>query len=168
VQRSFATRADDADFAGFECCGDDAAPWALETENYVRSSVLGHAEHVLALRDEEGALVAVSAFDRKRIEVPRAVDPLDLKGWQLQVVAVHRESQRNGLCAAVFANTFDAMRDLDPGRGVVQANVHKDNSPSIKACRNAGLFELMPLEPEGEYWILLGRVPGTTTELPLD
>jgi RimJ/RimL family protein N-acetyltransferase len=167
VEHSFATRADDADFAGFCCCQTGASAWQVEVENYVRASVLGHAEEVLAFRDEEGELLAVSAFDRQQIDLPGA-QPRELRGWHLQVVALRLDAQRNGHSAKVFTATFEAMRDLDKTRSVIRANVHKDNAASIKACSNAGFIELMPLDAEGDYWIWLGRVPGTTTELPFD
>lgn len=167
MERSFATRADDAEFAGFCCCDGEAPPWRVEVENYVRGHVLGRATHSLAFR-EKSELIAVAAFDPKTIELARAVDPLRMRGWKLQVVAVARERQRQGLSGDVFAQTFEAMREQDPTRGVVQADVHVDNDASLAACERAGLVRVMPIPPEHSYWLLMGKVPGIANELTLE
>jgi RimJ/RimL family protein N-acetyltransferase len=111
---------------------------------------------VLAFRDDEQRLVAVSAFDPRRIDIPLNA-PVEHHGWHLQVVALDREQQGHGLAQVVFAETFAAMREVDPARILVTGNIHKDNSPSFAAAGRAGLTRLVPLDEH--YWVVLGEVP---------
>ncbi len=160
LSRSPANRADDAEFAEFCCCDSDAPAWEVEAENYVRASALGHSEHVLAMRNDDGLLVAVSAFTRRDIEIVPVAQPTQQVGWHLQVMAVRLEHQRQGVCGEAFALTFEAMRELDDRRGLITAHVHKDHGPSLAACEKVGLERLMPLGQDEDYWVLLGTVPG--------
>jgi RimJ/RimL family protein N-acetyltransferase len=157
LRRSFATRVLDADeFAGFRCCPNPGEPWVQEAENYVRAFVLGHATWVLAFRDEQEELVAVSAFDPRIVEVPLA-QPVAHEGWHLQVVAIAVEHQRQGVSRAVFDETFATMRDIAGHRVLVTANVHRDHVASRTAAERVGLLPLVPIDEH--YWMLLGKVP---------
>lgn len=157
---SFARRdegEDEDDFASF-CCwdGSPSAPWVEEVENYVRGWVLRDARHVLALRNEDGELVGVAAFEERTIGVPLAA-PVDHPGWHLLVVAIRLEDQRCGLSGDVFAAVFEAMRAVDANRVLYTAYVHRDNQASLRACGGVGL---LPFQPKDDhYWILLGEVP---------
>ena len=153
---SWATAADAEEFENFACCGERREPWVLEAETYVRYWVLRQAQYVLTHRDEHGSLVAVSAFDEAVIGLPLQ-SPTDHAGWHIQVVAVGVEYQNQGHSAQVFASTFDAMRQLDPERVFVTANVHQDHVISNRTCARAGLTRWIPLD--AVYWTLLGDVP---------
>lgn len=154
---SWAGDADGDEFARFTCAEVESAdPWVLEVEAYVRSWVLRHAHHVLAHRDEEGTLVAVSAFDGTVVGIP-LLSPLDHPGWHLQVVAISHNHQNQRLSAEVFSGTFEAMRGLDLDRVFVTANVHGLHVVSLRACAQVGLTPWIQLD--ADYWILLGEVP---------
>jgi RimJ/RimL family protein N-acetyltransferase len=139
LHRCFADANQDRDeFAAFSCWdGDPGAVWAEEAENYVRGWVLGQALHTLAFREEDGALLAVSAFDPRVIAVP-LLEPIEQPAWHLQCVAVRLEDQGRGLSEAIFRQTLSAMREMDPDRILVTANVHKRNLASLRACEKAG------------------------------
>jgi RimJ/RimL family protein N-acetyltransferase len=157
LHRSFATRVLDTDeFATFRCCGEPEEPWVLEAENYIRGFVLGHATWVLSFRDASGELIAVSAFDRRVIEVP-LIRPERHEGWHLQVLAVSLQHQGRGLAKQVFEGTFGAMREIASDRVLVTANVHRENAASRVAAERSGLLPLQPLDEH--YWVLLGEVP---------
>lgn len=156
---SWAGDPDADEFAQFRCAEIEAAdPWVMEAEAYVRSWVLRHARHVLAHRDEVGALVAVSAFDETVVGIP-LLSPRDHPGWHLQVVAISHDHQGQRLSADVFSGTFEAMRGLDPDRVFVTANVHNRHLVSQRACAKVGLTPW--LQRDEEYWILLGEVPAS-------
>jgi RimJ/RimL family protein N-acetyltransferase len=156
LRRSFATRVQDADeFARFACCPSGGPPWIREAEDYVRVSVLSHATWVLAFRDDDDALVAVSAFDPRVISIPLN-EPVDHLGWHLQVVAVRLDRQRERLSQEVFARTFAAMREIAPERLLVTAHVHREHRASRTAAERAGLELLVP--KDDHYWLLLGEV----------
>jgi RimJ/RimL family protein N-acetyltransferase len=158
LQRTFASREADADdFAAFSCWdGNPNAPWIEEAENYVRGWVLSNARHVLAFRDGEGHLVAVTACDERVVSVP-LVAPADHPGWHLQVLAIELSYQRQGLSRDVLARTLDAMREIDPARALVTAHVHKDHDASLRSCAQAGLTRFFL--KDDDYWVLLGEVP---------
>ncbi len=157
---SFATLADDAEFAKFSCCPPDGAGWLREVENYVRVSALKRAEHVLVLRDDGSELLAVSAFDSRTIDFVPINHPIEVGGWHLYAVAVRLTDQRKGICAELFARTFEAMRTLNRTRSLVTADVHRHNDASIRACAKAGL-ESLPRNENDDYVTLLGPVAGT-------
>lgn len=138
LTRSFATLLDDGDFAAFECCGDDEAPYRKEPENYVRGRVLGKADHVVSFRDEFGELAAVASFDRTSIAIP-GPDPEEAAAWKLQVVAIRSDLQGRSLSREVFAGVFAAMREVSEYIDYVIADVHRDNRPSREACARVGL-----------------------------
>ncbi len=155
---SFASREhDESDFARFQCWdGDERLPWVEEAENYVRASVLRHSQYVLAFRDQNDDLLAVSAFDPRVVLVP-IVNPIEHPAWHLQVMAIRLDQQRRGLSAGVFKGTFAAMRSVDPHRVLYTANVHKDNRPSLKAGVAVGLW---PFQKKDDHYLeLLGEVP---------
>ena len=156
-ERSFASPAGDVDdFAAFQCwSGQAGTPWIEEVENYVRVSVLSAALWTVAFRDEAGKLSAVSAFDPVPIEVPLC-NPVENPGWKLQVVAVALDHQTQGRCREVYRETFAAMREADPQRLLVTANVHRQHAVSLKAAASAGLTLLMPGD---EFHLVLGEVP---------
>lgn len=154
---SWADATDADELAQFACTPPDAPePWVAEAEAYVRGWALRHAEHVVSHRDEAGTLVAVSAFDETVVGIPLR-SPLDHPGWHLQVVAINREHQNQRLSPDVFAGTFEAMRDLDPNRVFVTANVHRNHVVSQRACAGAGLLPWFLRDQD--YWVLLGEVP---------
>jgi hypothetical protein len=156
TSRAIAGR-DDEDFAAFECWdGDPTAYWSEEVENYVRGSVLRHAHYVLAFRDGDGKLAAVSAFDSRVIQVP-LVAPSSHPTWHLQVIAVRLDLQGHHVADQVFAETFRAMRDEDKNRDIVTGNVHRANAPSRHACARHGLDSFLPLD--ADYDIVLGEIP---------
>jgi RimJ/RimL family protein N-acetyltransferase len=162
LHRSFATRVlDTSEFAHFSCCPNPGEPWVREAEDYVRGFVLGHATWVLAFRDEQNELVAVSAFDPRIIEVPLA-QPVAHEGWHLQVVAIALQHQAQGLSRMVFEQTFEAMRDIAGHRVLVTANVHRAHTASRRAAARVGLLTLLPLDDD--YLILLGQVPPSSDD----
>jgi hypothetical protein len=128
----------------------------VEAEDYVRAWVLRRAQYVISHRDDAGALVAISAFDETVIGIP-LLSPLDHPGWHLQVVAIAHDHQNQRLSLNVFRNTFQAMRDRDPDRVFVTANVHRNHVVSQHVCARAGLLSWIPLDQH--YWVLLGEVP---------
>jgi RimJ/RimL family protein N-acetyltransferase len=128
-----------------------------EAEDYVRCFALRHADFVLAFRDDDGKLVAVSAFDRRDIELPLNA-PTTHPGWHLQVVALAVEHQSKGFAADVFAQTFEEMRAIATERIFVTATVHRDHRASLAAAARAGLTQLVQMDEH--YWVLLGEVPG--------
>lgn len=125
----------------------------------MRGSVLGHSEYVLAMRDEQGLLVAVSGFKRRLVEIVPVAQPIQQPGWHLHVMAVRLEHQQQEICGQAFVHTFDAMREIDDTRSLITAHVHKNHRPSLAACEKVGLEPLVPLGQDQDYWILLGRVP---------
>jgi len=154
---SWATDDDADEFAQFVCSqGAAAPPWEREAEAYVRAWVFRHAQYVLAHRNEDGALIGVSAFDETVIGVP-LLSPLDHPGWHLQVVAISLDHQNQGHSHEVFDGTFEAMRQRDADRVFLTANVHRQHGVSQHACEKAGLTPWIPLDDE--YWILLGELP---------
>ena len=157
-ERSFATYAADVDdFAAFECWdGDPATPWIAEVEDYVRVSALRHALFNVAFWDEQGKLVAASAFDPQPVRMPLC-SPSESPGWKLQALAISLEHQAQGRSTEVFAETFAAMREADARRTLVTASLHREHTRSRKACERAGLTILLP---GPEFHILLGEVPG--------
>jgi RimJ/RimL family protein N-acetyltransferase len=164
LQRIRATREDDEDdFASFSCWdGSTTTPWIEEAENHVRGWLLSNAKYALAFRDEEGHLVATSAFDERVISVP-LVAPVDHPGWHLQVVAIDLEHQRRGLSRQILAQTLEAMHEFDPTRVLVTANVHREHRASLKVCARAGLTRFIP--KDDQYWTLLGEVPISASAL---
>ena len=160
LRRSFAVTVGDAEeFASFSCCPDDGPAWVREAENYVRVYALGHANWVLAFRDEADELVAVSAFDPRVIEIP-LVAPVEHDGWHLQVVAIALPYQGQGLSAFVYSETFAAMREVSQQRELVTANVHSLHTASRRAAARAGLDTLVPIDDD--YIRLLGVVPAAS------
>jgi len=155
LERSPATLANDAEFAAFACCGTEDAPWIREAENYVRAWALRRSEHCLAFRDA-GELVAASAFDASVLGGFPLVEPVDRLVWHLNVVAMSAAYQRQGLSSEVFRSTFEVMRDIDPRREDVTANVHREHTASLAACSGVGLEFLMPLDDD--YVLLFGPV----------
>lgn len=154
---SWAGDADAEEFAAFVCCDRETAdPWVIEAENYVRGWVLGHADHVVAHRNEAGVLVAVTAFDHSVIGIPIR-NPLDHPGWHLQVVAVSADQQNQGLSSEIVSGTFEAMRSVDRDRVYVTANVHRNNRASLTACDRAGIQ--LWYQRDDDYLVLLGEVP---------
>jgi RimJ/RimL family protein N-acetyltransferase len=154
---SFASRDGDGDeFAAFSCWdGSSDTPWVEEVENYVRHWVFRDAQHVLALRNENGDLVAVAAFAQRTIAVP-LLAPVDHPGWHLIVVAIRLEDQRHGLSAEVFSAVFEAMRTVDPDRVLYTATAHRENVGSMRACER---IDLLPFVlKDDHYWVLLGEV----------
>lgn len=143
----------------FECWdGSEDVPWAEEAENYIRASLLRHARHVLALRDELGELVGVSAFDERNILLPINTRTATIHpSWHLQVVAVRVDLQGQRLVDEIFELTFDAMRQADTERIIVTARVHRKNLPSLKACARHSIDPLR--EVDDHYLELLGEVP---------
>ncbi len=157
LHASFADADATDEFNRFRCWdGDPDTPWIEEAENYVRVSVLGDAEFVLAIRDDQEHLVAVAAFDYRIIEVP-IVRPQQHAGWHLQVVALDLELQGMRLSGEVFQLVFDAMTQVDADRVLVTAHVHIKHAASLAACQRVGLTVLKPLDEH--YDVLLGEVP---------
>jgi RimJ/RimL family protein N-acetyltransferase len=158
---SWADSTNDGEFSDFVCCeGPDAEPWVQQAELYVRAWVLREAlPLVLTHRNEDGELVGVSAFERTVVGLPPATpeDPVDHAGWHLLVVAVALDHRGSGLSQEVFAGTFEAMRQRDPDRYLVTANVHHQHHVSLRACANAGLTLWRPLDRD--YWTLAGTLP---------
>jgi RimJ/RimL family protein N-acetyltransferase len=156
--RSIATQALDVDdLAAFSCCaGDDDPAWIREAENYIRVAALRHAGFVLAFRDDQGVLAAVSAFDLRDIHIPLNA-PAPQPGWHLQVLALGTKYQRKGHSKEIFLQTFDEMRNIASERVLVTAYVHTDHAHSIHACAQVGLTYLQPKDEQ--YKILLGEVP---------
>jgi hypothetical protein len=156
-ERSFATYAADLDdYAAFQCWdGDRAKPWIAEVQDYVRVSALRHALYNVAFWDEEGELVAASAFDPQPVRIPLC-SPAERPGWKLQALAICLEHQGQGHSRKVFAGTFAAMRELDARRTLVTASVHRDHRTSQEACERVGLTLLLP---GPEFHTLLGEVP---------
>jgi RimJ/RimL family protein N-acetyltransferase len=128
----------------------------VEAEDFVRGSVLRRVKYTLAFRDEQDALIAVSAFDERQIRVP-VIDPVAHQGWHLQVVAIALPYQRLGISQMVFEETFAAMREIDESRIHVTANVHNEHRSSIKACAHVGLEYWIPKNEH--FTILIGEVP---------
>jgi RimJ/RimL family protein N-acetyltransferase len=142
------------DFARF-CCSDGSA-WCDEAERHVRIHALGDT-FALALRDDAGALVAVSSFYPRVIDLVPVVAPLPQPGWHLQVLAIAADHQRHGLAAEVFAETFARMREYGPERELVSAVVRQEHRVSRKVAEAAGL---MFLGERGDGYInLVGFVP---------
>jgi RimJ/RimL family protein N-acetyltransferase len=158
LERSFASRdRDQNDLASFACWdGNPESPWVEEAENYIRGWALSNAQHVLTFRDEQGLLVAVTAFDERIISVPR-VAPIEHNGWHFQVAAVSLEHQGRGLSNQILTATLAAMHELDEQRVLVTAHAHREHHLSLKACERVGLSKYLPLDDH--YWILLGEIP---------
>lgn len=143
------------DFAAFQCWdGDSATPWIAMVENYVRARVLHAALHTLAFRDGD-ELVAVSAFDPIDIEIP-LVEPIAQPGWKLQVVAIRLQRQRNGHSREVYKQTFEAMRELNPARSLVTAQIHRLHTGSMTAANRAGLDLFLT---GTEFHTMVGELP---------
>jgi hypothetical protein len=73
MRSSLLGRGDDAELAAFCCCAEGATRWQLEVEEYIRSFALRQADRILGLRQDDGRLVGVSAFD------PRTIDGLPIQ-----------------------------------------------------------------------------------------
>jgi RimJ/RimL family protein N-acetyltransferase len=155
---SYASPNHDRDeYASFTCWdGADGTPWLEEVQTFIRHWVLTRVPYVVSFRAGNGDLVGVGAFEERNIYVP-LVEPVQHEGWHLQVVGIRLEDQGKGLSRSVFRGIFEAMRQLDDGRVIYTAHVHKDNVPSIAACARVGLDLLRPKDTH--YWILLGEVP---------
>jgi hypothetical protein len=154
---SFATAADRDELAQFVCWdGNPYEPWVEEAQNFVRAWMLSRTQHCLMTRGEARRLIAVAAFDPRVIGLP-LVRPIDHNAWHIQVLAVSLPFQAHGLAASIFDQVFAAMRQLDPDRVLVTANVHRDNHHSLSACSKVGITPLVPVEEA--YWLLLGEVP---------
>lgn len=158
LTREYATPLSEGELDSF-CCWDGApnTPWAEEAENFVRAWMLGTVEHILLFRDQD-ALIAVSAFDRRKIEVP-LVAPRANPGWHLQVVAVTLDRQGHGLFDDVILGTFAEMRQLDPERVLITGSVHRENQRSFQACARHGIDYFLPRDDH--YVVVLGEVPET-------
>ncbi len=156
-ERSFASAVLDVDdFAAFQCWnGDRATPWIAVVEDYVRVSVLRAAVHILAFRDGNGELVAVSAFDPTDVEIP-LIEPVAHPGWTLQVLAIRLQHQRNGHSREVYRQTFEAMCELNPARSLVTARIHRQHTGSMTAARRAGLDLFLT---GTEFHTMLGELP---------
>jgi RimJ/RimL family protein N-acetyltransferase len=155
MERSLAIRGrDDAEFARFQCWdGNAATPWVELAEEYARVWALRISDHVLAFRDDDGELIAVSAFSRGAIDIP-FIGGAEHPAWYIEVVAIAVDHQRQGLSQDVFVGTFEIMQELDPTRILVTGKVHKDHSASRKACAAVGMHGLF--EENDGYWIVLG------------
>ena len=157
-ERSIATQAlDFEDLAAFSCCrGTDDPPWIKEAEHYIRVAALRHAGFVLAFRDAQGVLAAVSAFDLRDIHIPMSA-PAPQPGWHLQVLALATAYQGKGRSTEVFMQTFEEMKAIAGERVLVTANVHNQHAASIAAAARAGLTYLVPKDEH--YTVLLGEIP---------
>lgn len=158
LHRTFANRADDGDdFSRFRCWnGDDQLPWVEEVEDDIRGGwIFKRAPHVLALREDDGELVAVSAFLSRPVYIPIAA-PEEVDAWHLHVLAVHIDHQGGGLSAEVIAETLAAMGEVDPARAIFTVRVHEQNAPSIALCNRYRLAPFPQRDPP--YLELLGDV----------
>lgn len=152
-------RSHDAELAAFCCCSADAPRWRREVEDYLRTAVLRKADFVVGLRNDEGELVGVSGFNPITIKGLPVNRPTDLPGWNLVVVGVAEDHQRNGHGKALLKETLEIMAQADTTRTLVVARAHRENHASLSLCANAGIEALPPLE--GDYVRLIGGVPGT-------
>jgi len=156
--RSWAGLADDDEFALFRCQPSGAAspPWTEEAENYIRARLLRRqGSRVLAFR-EDGHLIAVSSFYPSEVGIP-VVSPVVHPAWHLEVLAVTHSRQRTGFGLQVLDQTLVAMRETDPTRVLVVARAHVNNRASLALCARR---DITPFVREGDYWKLLGEVPG--------
>jgi hypothetical protein len=159
---AYATASDDDDLREFTCWdGDTSQPWVQEVEFYVRFQALKRARRTVLFRGRGKALVAVSAFDARRVKYP-VLGHQWWDGWQLQVVAIRLRDQ--GTCLAdgtrisdyVLSKTYQLMREEDPERRYVTARVHEKNKRSITAADRLDLAPAMPDPEHPGYWIMLG------------
>jgi hypothetical protein len=153
-----ATLADVAAFDGFRCCDpDEADPWALEAENYVRAAVLKQAgNRTLAFREGDD-LVAISSFYKSSIELP-LLSPSLHEAWHLDVVALHLHHQGSHRSGEVFERTVDAMRAADPAPVFIKALSHKDNAAALAAAKCIGLVPLIPMDAD-YLWLVAELLP---------
>ena len=150
---------DQDSLARFCCWNSDPEYWrTLEVENHIRGFVLSNSENVVLFEDE-GELLAVSAFGRTTIGIP-LVDPRHQPCWHVDLVAVTLDRQSQGLSREVFAGTFERMRELDPQCFLITGLIHENNLASLNAAQKVGI---MPFTPAGDgYWRVLGEVPPAT------
>jgi hypothetical protein len=160
VKSSLLGRADDGEVAAFCCCPEDAPHFQREVEDYLRAAALKRAEYVLGLRDEEGSLVGISAFDPEPIPGPPVEPSIEVRGWKLLAIGIDIEQQRNGHSKTLLERTFETMFHLDESRSLVIARAHVDNVASLTACAAAEI-EVYPPKA-GDYHRLVGKVPGTS------
>lgn len=147
---------DAAQFAQFECWdGDPAAPWAAEAQNFIRGFVLERADTSVFKWCDAGQLVAVTAFRSTVVGLP-VLNPEDHVAWHLEVIGIAVTHQGHGLSQQVLEETIDVMRERDPDRVLVTANVHHQNAPSIAALASVGITPLAPLDEH--YWLFLGEI----------
>jgi hypothetical protein len=154
MDRSFALRGrDDDEFGRFECWdGDPATPWIGEAQDHARVWSLTTADHALAFRDDNGVLIAITAFSRGEIEIP-LLGGTEQPCWDLQVLAIALDHQRQGLSEEVFLGTFAAMLELDRSRMYVRGRVHKDHHASRRAC---ACVEMHGAYEDPPYWVVVG------------
>lgn len=146
---------DRAEFLNFDSCGDDASPWAVAADIYASTWATRKAAHCLGLRDNDGRLAAVSAFDPRSFDLSDTGDLTE--GWHLQVIAVRHDLHNRRVADDVFALTWAHMLVIDNERLLVSAHVHRDNAASLRCCERNGLSRTRELE-DG-YLLLLGVVP---------
>jgi hypothetical protein len=154
--RSFAGADDDGDFARFRCWdGDSDNFFAEEAEIWIRNTGLLYEPGTfnLAFR-ADGVLVAVASFYRRSWPIP---PPADRPAWHLDVMAIHRDRQRAGLSAEVFAGTFEVMREVEPDRVLISGFIHRLNFAAYAACSAVGITLWTPRDED--YVIVIGEVP---------
>jgi ribosomal protein S18 acetylase RimI-like enzyme len=156
IERTGAGDADQDAFAAFSCCDEDAAPWAEEAEDYIRTRVIREAEVVLAYWDPPGNLVAVAGFSRRAIWVPLS-EPQENPGWHLLVLGVLSDRHGEGIGLTVLSDVYKEMSQIDPSRVLVTAMVHEDNVASRRMCQKIGLLPFEAADPG--YLLLLGEIP---------
>ena len=155
-------RTADDELAQFSCCPDDSPGHISAVQKYLAVFAQRQSAYVLGLRDENGTLVGVSAFDETTVKVLPVLNPTEVRGWHLDAVGIALSHQRRGYSKLLFDETFSVMHQLDPSRSLVVASVHYENEISIAACAAAGLEPYLPAEGEREFHELVGVVPGTS------